>query len=110
MADSTRPWEREFGESAKAYAAFRRFRDLGVTRSLSGCRSIERRWSWRWRWAERAGAWDAEVFRRKDEALLAAVACQDGSDKPSPSYRENGSHPIGAATISPQFGHSEPIG
>ena len=45
-------WARMRGESAKAYEAFRRYRDAGPHRSLLGCRSIERRWSWRWHWAE----------------------------------------------------------
>jgi hypothetical protein len=58
-------WERMRGESAKAYESFRRFRDGGPHRTLAGCRSIERRWSWRWRWAERAGAWDSELWRRR---------------------------------------------
>ncbi len=68
------PWERQRGESAKAYEAFRTFRDVGPHRSLLGCRSIERRWSYRWRWADRAAAWDVELYRVKDAALLAAVA------------------------------------
>lgn len=74
------PWERIRGESAKAYEAFRRFRDAGSRRSLAGCRSIERRWSWRWRWAERAGEWDAERWRRADELLLAAVDVERAGD------------------------------
>ncbi len=68
------PWERQRGESAKAYTAFRRFRDLGPSRSLAGCRSIERRCSYRWRWAPRAAAWDDEAWRRLDALALAAVA------------------------------------
>jgi hypothetical protein len=67
------PSERVRGESAKAYESFRRYRDAGPGRSLAGCRSIERRWSWRWRWAERAGEWDSELWRRQDEATLAAA-------------------------------------
>jgi hypothetical protein len=66
-------WARMRGESAKAYEAFRRYRDAGPRRSLAGCRSIERRWSWRWHWAERAGEWDGELWRREDEATLAAA-------------------------------------
>jgi hypothetical protein len=58
------------GESAKSYAAFRRFRDRGAERTLVGCRSVERRWSWKHSWRERAEAWDDEVARRHDEALL----------------------------------------
>jgi hypothetical protein len=27
---------------------------------------------WRWRWAERAGEWDAAMWRQQDEATLAA--------------------------------------
>lgn len=58
------------GESGKAFLAFRAFRDLGPLRSLSGARPIERRWSYRWRWAERAGAWDTQLWRLADEELL----------------------------------------
>jgi hypothetical protein len=67
------PWDRERGESAKAYASFRRFRDEGPSRSLVGRRKIERRWSYRWRWFERAGSWDDVRWRREDEQLLAAL-------------------------------------
>ena len=70
MDADRRPWQRQRGESAKAYSGFRRFRNLGPDRTLTGARSIGRRCSWRWRWAERARAWDAERFAREDEALL----------------------------------------
>jgi hypothetical protein len=65
------------GESAKAYTAFRRFRDLGPSRSLAGVRAIERRWSWRWRWSQRAAAWDMACWRRRDDAELRRVGGDD---------------------------------
>jgi hypothetical protein len=73
MPSDVQPWERARGESGKAYAAFRRFRDLGPARSLVGARKIERRWSYTWRWAERAEAWDDELWRRYDAQLLEAL-------------------------------------
>jgi len=68
--DDRQPWERQRGESHKAYAAYRAFRDRGPDRSLVGARAIERRWSSAWGWRERTDAWDAERYRRRDEALL----------------------------------------
>jgi len=73
MAADRQLWERIQGETGLAYAAFRRFRDLGPRRSLVGARSIERRWSYRWRWAERAAAWDDACWRAEDKRQLAAV-------------------------------------
>jgi hypothetical protein len=90
-----RPWERQEGERAKAFAAFECYRVLGPTRSLGaaweryclrpgGRRDREHadpdgdrgfpgywgRWSARWRWQERALAWDAEQADiERDERL-----------------------------------------
>jgi len=60
-------WDRQAGESSKAYAHFCLYRDMGVSRSLrtleevDGCTSGYRqlgRWSSRWRWVERCEAYD----------------------------------------------------
>ena len=68
-------WERQVGESAKAYSAFSKYRDLSEKRtlakvaSMSGCSSqnIER-WSRRWFWVARVQAFDVleeERFREQ---------------------------------------------
>lgn len=69
-------WERLDGESARAYAAFRAFRDYGPARSLGalpGAARSLRDWSRRHRWRERAEAWDAETYRLEDAKRLEAA-------------------------------------
>jgi len=60
-------WDRQSGESSKAYAHFCLYRDMGLSRSIrqmpsvSGCTSVVRqlnRWSSRWRWVERCQKYD----------------------------------------------------
>jgi len=68
-------WERQPGETTRAFAGFVAYRDLGPTRTqgdvpqLTG-ESLERvyKWSTHWRWAERASAWDDHC----DETMRAA--------------------------------------
>lgn len=69
-----KPWERQKGESAKAYEAFKCYRDLGSTRSVSKvaqkCEksdTIIRRWSSRWNWTERIRAWDNDIAGQEYE-------------------------------------------
>jgi hypothetical protein len=71
----SQPWDRQPGETAKAFAAFRRFLELGATRSLSkaakaASRSVGlyKRWSRQWGWVERAAAWDGGQAREADRA------------------------------------------
>ena len=78
-----KPWEKQLGETDRAYGAFQVYRDLApLERSLFmaaekiGYRMSkaqrERRqapghiklWSVRWRWVSRARAWDRELDRR----------------------------------------------
>jgi hypothetical protein len=88
-------WERQPGESAKAYAAFGLFRDLGPRRSLDAASrryhhpgpeappppggrlprasGTMRRWAQRWSWVERARAWDQETERLQQAEQLAAI-------------------------------------
>jgi hypothetical protein len=83
-----RPWERQEGESAKAFSAFEIYRRLGPARtieeawrqhwSLSGARQAGTaaprampyfsEWAVQWRWQERALAWDDDMAARaRDE-------------------------------------------
>jgi hypothetical protein len=83
-----RPWERQEGESAKAFSAFEIYRRLGPARtieeawrqhwSLSGARHAGiaaprampyfSEWAVQWRWQERALAWDDDMAARaRDE-------------------------------------------
>jgi hypothetical protein len=92
MASSWDPWP---GESAKAYAAFCLYRDLGPRRSLDAAsRSYHgshregvdllsgrlprasgtiRRWAHCWNWQARARAWDQEAERIKQAEQRAAL-------------------------------------
>lgn len=65
-----RSWERQPGESAKAYEAFASYRDLGSERSIQKVSqqctknvSLLKRWCSRWNWVERTRAWDNELTR-----------------------------------------------
>lgn len=74
-------WERQHGEPGRAYAAFRRFKDMtpagrrldeiadsaGVT-----SRSV-RMWAAKWDWWDRAEAWDDECYRVDDQERLDAI-------------------------------------
>ena len=64
------PWERQKGESTKAYEAFSEYRDMGANRSiakvaekLGKSNQLLGRWSRTWDWVKRAAAWDAEQDR-----------------------------------------------
>jgi hypothetical protein len=92
--DSRQPFDRQPGESAKAYNAFTLFRDLAPSqRSIRhawlsrpgasqgpGSRSISRwrHWSARWGWLDRAAVWDADVDAKKREKWLSSqlAACE----------------------------------
>jgi hypothetical protein len=70
-------WERLDGESPKAYAAFRMYRDDGVERTVQGVRERARvsertinSWSSRFDWKRRALAWDDECARVEDDSRL----------------------------------------
>jgi hypothetical protein len=90
------PWDQQAGESAKAYAAFCLYRDLGPQRSLDEASrryhqpagqegpqppskrlrrasGTIRRWAQRWDWQTRARAWDQEIERLKQVQQQAAV-------------------------------------
>jgi len=89
--DRAVPWERQPGESVRAYAAFCVYRDLPAgERSLRRAAeiivqtsskprrasSVQRQlsdWSARWRWVERAAAWDEEQDRLRRARQARAV-------------------------------------
>lgn len=66
-------WERQEGESARAFQGFATYRDLGPSRSLVATAQILSKtkqgtlapWSVAWGWVERAGAWDDECDRNQ---------------------------------------------
>ena len=64
------PWERQKGESTRAYEAFTIYRDMGANRSLSKTwqnlgksKGTITGWSSKWEWVKRAASWDAEQDR-----------------------------------------------
>ena len=74
--NSSKPWERQKGESEKAYEAFSLYRDKGVGRTvtavvkeLAKSRSLIDRWKDRWSWDDRVRQYDTEIERQaKKEA------------------------------------------
>ena len=71
------PWDRQEGESEKAYEAFVIYRDMGsersqtaVSKELSKSRHLIGRWSSRWNWQDRVFAYDNELQKEaKAEAV-----------------------------------------
>jgi len=75
-------WERQPGESTKAYAAFCVYRDLGTERSLEKAgqmldkprtRKWLGEWSAKYKWVERAKAYDDYIEKRKREEKEKAI-------------------------------------
>lgn len=73
------PWERQKGESAKAFEAFAVYRDMPnrsireVARQLDKSRTIIGRWSSTHEWQKRIAAWDAEQDRIARQAQTEAI-------------------------------------
>lgn len=70
-------WERQPGETDKAFQAFVLYRDAGPMRSVTNIglaldksRTLIGRWSSDWGWVERASAWDDEADRLARERDL----------------------------------------
>ena len=64
------PWERQVGETARAYEAFSEYRDMGADRSLAKVgqklgksKAQMEKWSKKYSWVARAEAWDIEEDR-----------------------------------------------
>ena len=75
-----KPWERMEGESAKAFEAFRIYRDMGPERNLRAvaqqCNksvSLLGRWSGANQWVERARAYDNELERAAHQEAVKSV-------------------------------------
>lgn len=65
-----KPWERQKGESEKAFEAFSVYRDMGEKRTIVAvCKRLEKsrtlidRWKDRWEWQERVRAYDNDLER-----------------------------------------------
>ena len=79
LADDRDLWERQPMESARAFAAFSRYRDMGpgqrssakVAQELGRSKTLMDRWSSCWSWVKRAEAWDAEQEHTRAEAMRA---------------------------------------
>lgn len=72
-----KPWERQKGESEKAYEAFVTYRDMGqertitaVVKQLGKSRALIDRWRSRWEWKERVRLYDNDLEK---EARAKAV-------------------------------------
>lgn len=71
-------WERQQGESSKAFAAFAAYRGMGAKRScikvaqeFSKNPTVILRWSRQWHWQQRILAWDNECARiAKEESAI----------------------------------------
>lgn len=71
------PWERQEGETPRAYEAFCAYRDMGPNRSINKTaqqltknRTTIAEWSTKYEWVKRVAAWDAEQDRiaRQEQA------------------------------------------
>ena len=65
-----KPWERQKGESEKAFEAFVTYRDMGEKRTLTAVAeklqksgTLIRRWKSAWDWAEPGHNFDESYFR-----------------------------------------------
>lgn len=72
--NETKPWERQDGESAKAFAAFLAYLQLGEKRSLRAVAqkllksyTLISRWSRTYQWVDRAAAYDTEQWKAERE-------------------------------------------
>lgn len=70
-------WERQDGESEKAFEAFVIYRDMGLERTVSAVvkrleksRNLLDRWKDRWDWETRAAAYDNYLDREAQKAAI----------------------------------------
>ena len=69
-SSDAKPWERQDGESAKAYQAFCKYLDMGEKRSiravaqqLGKSATLMARWSSTWHWPDRVAEYEADLRR-----------------------------------------------
>lgn len=80
-----KPWERQKGESEKAYEAFSVYRDMGaertivaVVKQLEKSRALLDRWKDRWEWKERVRLYDNDLEKQaRDKAVKDRKAMVD---------------------------------
>jgi hypothetical protein len=75
-----KPWERQPGESGRAFAAFVAYRETGDSRSYTGVaqklnksRTLVARWGARWRWQDRLSAWERNLEYERQVAHRKAI-------------------------------------
>lgn len=81
-SSDAKPWERQDGESAKAYQAFCKYLDMGEKRSiravaqqLGKSATLMARWSSTWHWPDRVVEYEADLRRQ------AYKKAQNGAEK-----------------------------
>lgn len=83
MGDTSKikPWERQPGESEKAFEAFARYRDMGESRTFTAVAgklqksgSLIRRWKDKFDWEQRVSAYDNDLERQAHREKQKLVA------------------------------------
>lgn len=74
------PWERQIGETLRAYEAFTVYRDMGADRSINKTaqkltknRTTIAEWSAKYEWVKRVTAWDEEQDRIARQEQVKAI-------------------------------------
>lgn len=77
----TMPWERQYGESHKAFEAFHEYCLLGkdrsirkVAQSLNKSVALLGKWSSKWKWKERVLEYDNMLIRQEVESAKEGIA------------------------------------
>ena len=76
-------WERQHMETAKAFAGFVAYRDIGPERrvttagiAIGKSEPVMRRWAERWHWTHRARAWDNHLDAIRRAEFLHRPVCR----------------------------------
>lgn len=92
------PWERQPGETARAFEAFVVYRDMGASRSLKKAgQNLNKaittlaEWSSKYDWVKRVAAWDAEQDRiARNEMIAEMTATRKKQRKQAQRMQEKG--------------------